>query len=147
MFSLKCKCIVFLCWCCSDRVLACVRLPELAPWAVQPDCMCVCVFAAAVACLWLNIHVPVGWAQVCSCLPSVLICSNMHLFALQLVFCLYLPKHNLTHTHMPTGCSMSIKGDIGWKIHFYMVFTHKCVLEVCGYNHSTIIKIHPLLFF
>ncbi len=45
-----CKWIVFLCLCCSDRVLTCVSLPELAPWAEQPDCMCVCVCVCVCRC-------------------------------------------------------------------------------------------------
>lgn len=104
-------CIVFLCLCCSDHVLACMSLPELAPWAEQPDFMCVCLFAGAVTCLWLNIHVPSGHAQVCSCLTSVSICSNMLLFVLRSVFCLYLPNTQtiLLHTYMPTGCCMYIE--------------------------------------
>ncbi len=39
------------------------------------------------------------------------------------------------------------KGTIGCKIHFYMVFAYKCVLEVCGHNYPTMIKISSHLFF
>ncbi len=39
------------------------------------------------------------------------------------------------------------KGHLLCKIHFYMVFGHKCVLAVCEHNHPTMIKIHPLLIF
>ncbi len=39
------------------------------------------------------------------------------------------------------------KGHLFSKIHFYMVFGHKCVLAVCEHNHPTIINIHPLLMF
>ncbi len=46
-----------------------------------------------------------------------------------------------------TEISLSfLKGDIGCKIHFYMVFAYKCVL-VCGHNHPTMIKIHLLFFY
>ncbi len=46
-----------------------------------------------------------------------------------------------------TEISLSfLKGDIGCKIHFYMVFAYKRVL-VCGHNHPTMIKIHLLFFF
>ncbi len=41
----------------------------------------------------------------------------------------------------------SIKGYIRCKIHFYMVFKHKCVMAVCVHNHLIMIKIHPVLFF
>ncbi len=33
------------------------------------------------------------------------------------------------------------------KIHFYMVFGHKCVLAVCEHNHPKVIQMHPLLSF
>ncbi len=41
----------------------------------------------------------------------------------------------------------SLKGDIGYKNHFYMVFEIKCVLAVCVQNHPIMIKIHPVFFF
>ncbi len=39
------------------------------------------------------------------------------------------------------------KGVIGCKIHFYKLFEHKCVLEVCVHIHPIMIKIHPVFFF
>ncbi len=39
------------------------------------------------------------------------------------------------------------KGHLLCKIHFYMVFGHKCVLAVCEHIHTTMIKIYPLLIF
>jgi len=39
-----------------------------------------------------------------------------------------------------------IKGHLLWKIHFYMVFEHKCVLAVCEQNHPRMLKIHPVVF-
>ncbi len=39
------------------------------------------------------------------------------------------------------------KGDIRCKIHFYMVFEHKCVLAVCVHNHTIMIKNPPSAFF
>jgi len=40
-----------------------------------------------------------------------------------------------------------IKGHLLWKIHFYVVLEHKCVLTVCEQNHPRMIKIHPVFFF
>ncbi len=40
----------------------------------------------------------------------------------------------------------SVKGDIGCKIDFYMVFAYKCVLAVCEHKHPTMIKIHSHFF-
>jgi len=42
---------------------------------------------------------------------------------------------------------LDVKGHLLWKIHFYMVFEHKCVLAVCEQNHPRMIKIHPVAFF
>jgi len=41
---------------------------------------------------------------------------------------------------------LALKGHLLWKIHFYMVFEHKCVLAVCEKNHPRMIKIHPVVF-
>ncbi len=40
-----------------------------------------------------------------------------------------------------------VKGVIGCKIHFYMLFELKCALAVCVHIHVIMIKIHPLFFF
>ncbi len=40
-----------------------------------------------------------------------------------------------------------VKGDIGCKIHFFMVFAYKCVFAVCEHNHPTMLKINSILFF
>jgi len=39
-----------------------------------------------------------------------------------------------------------IKGHLLCKIHFYMMFEHKCVLAVCEQNHPRMIKIHSVFF-
>ncbi len=39
-----------------------------------------------------------------------------------------------------------VKGHPLWKIHFYMVFGHKCVLAVCEHKHPTMIQIYPIHF-
>ncbi len=39
------------------------------------------------------------------------------------------------------------KGVIGCDMHFYKLFEHNCVLEVCVHNHPIMIKIHPVFFF
>jgi len=39
-----------------------------------------------------------------------------------------------------------IKGHLLWRIHFYMVFEHTCVLAVYELNHPKMIKIHPVGF-
>jgi len=45
-----------------------------------------------------------------------------------------------------SGSKITIKGHLLWKIHFHMVFEHKCVLAVCEQNHPRMIKIHPVFF-
>ncbi len=64
------------------------------------------------------------------------------------------PEHNFAIKKMMIVITMStivisgvvlhvyciLKGTIGCKIHFYMVFAYKCVLEVCGHNHPTMKK-------
>ncbi len=52
---------------------------------------------------------------------------------------------------IPVSCIFNdvnnlLKGVIGCKIHFYMLFEHKCVLAVCVHNHPIMIKIHPVFF-
>ncbi len=50
--------------------------------------------------------------------------------------------------HCSLPFSVILKGDIGGKIHFYMVLAYKCVLAVCGHNnYPTMIKINSLFFF
>ncbi len=46
-----------------------------------------------------------------------------------------------------TAVDISFKEVIGLKIHFYMLFEHKCLLAVCVHNHPIMIKIHPVVFF
>jgi len=40
---------------------------------------------------------------------------------------------------------VSLKGHLLCKIHFYMVFKHKCVLAVCEKNYPRMIKIRPVV--
>ncbi len=35
------------------------------------------------------------------------------------------------------------KGVIGYDMHFYKLFEHKCVLAVCIHNQPIMIQIHP----
>ncbi len=58
-------------------------------------------------------------------------------------------KH-IQSTHTESCChiilGLCVKGNLSCKIHFYMLFGHKCVLAVCVHNHPIMIKIHPLIF-
>ncbi len=40
-----------------------------------------------------------------------------------------------------------VKGVIGCKIHFYMLFELKGVFAMCVHNHPIMIKFHPVFFF
>jgi len=40
-----------------------------------------------------------------------------------------------------------LKGHLLWKIHFYMVFEHKCVLAVCEQINHRMIKMNPVFFY
>ncbi len=58
-------------------------------------------------------------------------------------------KH-IQSTHTESCChiilGLCVKGNLSCKIHFYMLFGHKCVLAVCVHNYPIMIKIHPLIF-
>lgn len=77
-------------WC------VCACAVQIVFWLVW---VCLNLLAGAVTCLWLNIHVPSGHAQVFSCLTSLSICSCFPLF-----FCLFsaytCPTHKpYSYTH------------------------------------------------
>lgn len=93
---------------CVNVLCVCACAVQIVFWLVW---VCLNLLAGAMTCLWLNIHVPSGHAQVCSCLTSVSICSNMLAFVLLSVFCLYLPNTQtlFIHAYMPTDCCTSIK--------------------------------------
>ncbi len=52
-----------------------------------------------------------------------------------------------THTYKKVlWYKYCFKGHLLCKIHFYMVFGHKCALAVCEHNHDTMIKNPPSHF-
>ncbi len=53
-------------------------------------------------------------------------------------------NNNQTKVQHYINDGKNFKAHILCKIHFYMVFGHTCVLEVCEHIHSTMIKIHQL---
>ncbi len=79
------------------------------------------------------------YMKIFSCLIWAWHPFNGNLYILRQIFFL-----KILHFH---SNQIIFKGHLLCKIHFYMVFGHKCVLAVCEHDHPTMIKIHPFLIF
>ncbi len=82
--------------------------------------------------------------------------KSLHLYSAFLFFSKHSKRSNIVRGYLlihqnvwltKKYCQVSsIKGVIGCKIHFYMLYEHKCVLAVFVHIHPLMIKIHPVLF-